>query len=246
MAKVIFLGTNGWYDTPAGNTICTLIKTRDYNIVLDAGNGLAKLCRVADADKPVYLFVSHFHLDHVEGLHTLCLNRFPKGVHFILQPGGAAYLHTLMAQPYTAPLHAMGFPVTVTEHENGAADLPFRASFLPLRHEPLSYGIRLEADGATIAHCLDTGYCENAVALGRDADLLILECTLRGGNVRDSHLCPETCARIAREAGARRLALTHFEALSHPDRESREESGAIVRAAGVDAVVCRDGMEIGL
>ena len=45
MIEVVFLGTTGWYDTKAGNTISTLVKTRDYNIVLDAGNRIAS-CRV--------------------------------------------------------------------------------------------------------------------------------------------------------------------------------------------------------
>jgi hypothetical protein len=36
---VIFLGTNGWYST-FNNTICTLILSEKYNIILDAGDGL--------------------------------------------------------------------------------------------------------------------------------------------------------------------------------------------------------------
>ncbi|HOW90640.1 MAG TPA: MBL fold metallo-hydrolase, partial [Elusimicrobiales bacterium] len=69
--EIIFLGTNGWYDTGAGNTLCVLIRTRRFDIVLDAGNGLGKLDRYVDGKKPVYLFLSHFHLDHVSGLHIL-------------------------------------------------------------------------------------------------------------------------------------------------------------------------------
>ena len=38
--RVIFLGTNGWYDTETGNTICTLVQTERYDILLDAGNGI--------------------------------------------------------------------------------------------------------------------------------------------------------------------------------------------------------------
>lgn len=244
MAKVVCLGTNGWFDSRTGNTVSTLVVTRDYNIILDAGNGISKLSQYMDADKPAYLFISHFHLDHVEGLHTLCMNRFPNGLHFVVQQGGTDHLNTLMALPFTVPLSALGYPVRIIEIQNGTADLPFRTSFLPLSHTPLSYGIRLEADGVVIAHCLDTGYCENAVALGRDADLLILECTLRQGDVRDYHLCPELCARIAQESGARRLALTHFEALSHPDMASREETGAVARSLFANTVVCTDGTEI--
>lgn len=41
--KIIFLGTNGWYDTKTGNTICTLIETDNEYIILDAGNGIYKI-----------------------------------------------------------------------------------------------------------------------------------------------------------------------------------------------------------
>ncbi len=69
--KITFLGTNGWYDTSTGNTICILVETDKYNIVLDAGNGLYKIDRYISSEKPVYLFLSHFHLDHIIGLHIL-------------------------------------------------------------------------------------------------------------------------------------------------------------------------------
>jgi len=35
--KITFLGTNGWYDTDCGNTICTLLETTKAYILLDAG-----------------------------------------------------------------------------------------------------------------------------------------------------------------------------------------------------------------
>ena len=69
--QVIFLGTNGWYDSPTGNTICTLINSDKYHIILDAGNCLYKADRYIKDDLPVFLFLSHFHLDHIEGLHVL-------------------------------------------------------------------------------------------------------------------------------------------------------------------------------
>jgi ribonuclease BN (tRNA processing enzyme) len=40
--QVIFLGTNGWYDSPTGNTICTPINSDKYQIILDARNGTYK------------------------------------------------------------------------------------------------------------------------------------------------------------------------------------------------------------
>jgi len=32
--KITFLGTNGWYDTRTGNTICTLIGASSYFVVV--------------------------------------------------------------------------------------------------------------------------------------------------------------------------------------------------------------------
>ena len=46
--QIIFLGTNGWYDSPTGSTICTLISSEKYHIFLDAGNGIYK----ADLGEP--------------------------------------------------------------------------------------------------------------------------------------------------------------------------------------------------
>lgn len=28
--RIIFLGTNGWYDTDTGNTVCILLESKDY------------------------------------------------------------------------------------------------------------------------------------------------------------------------------------------------------------------------
>jgi len=69
--KIVFLGTNGWYTTPTGNTPCILIDSKDQYVVFDAGNGIYKLDKYITEDKPISLFITHFHLDHVSGLHTL-------------------------------------------------------------------------------------------------------------------------------------------------------------------------------
>jgi ribonuclease BN (tRNA processing enzyme) len=76
--QIIFLGTNGWFDSPTGSTICTLINTESCHIILDAGNGIYKADRYIQDDLPVYIFLSHFHLDHIEGLHVLNKFSFPR------------------------------------------------------------------------------------------------------------------------------------------------------------------------
>ena len=35
--QVTFLGTNGWFDTSAGNTVSVLVRAEEYDIIFDAG-----------------------------------------------------------------------------------------------------------------------------------------------------------------------------------------------------------------
>ena len=79
--QVTFLGTNGWFDTAAGNTVSVLVQSEEYDIIFDAGNGIAKADRYITQKKPVYLFISHLHIDHIAGLHTLVKFRLKKGLH---------------------------------------------------------------------------------------------------------------------------------------------------------------------
>ncbi len=113
--KVRFLGTNGWFDSTTGNTICTLIETDDMYLVLDAGNGIHKLDRYIHDQKPVYLFLSHFHLDHIEGLHTIVKFRLPQGLKIFGMEGTEKILGDIIRKPYTVPLGKGPYPVEVHE-----------------------------------------------------------------------------------------------------------------------------------
>lgn len=245
MVKVIFLGTNGWFDTGTGNTISILVESSKYYIVLDAGNGIFKLGRYVKEKKPVYIFLSHFHLDHIEGLHTLPLNRFLKELHIITQKGGARILGYFINDPFAMPFKNLPFKTKIIEVPKEIKKLPFRASFLPMRHASFTLGIRLEVDGKIIAYCPDTGYCRNVVKLARGADLLITECaTSHKADESWPHLNPEIAAKIAKESRAKKLVLTHFGADEYRDMKSREEAEQRARKIFRNSYSSRDGMEI--
>ncbi len=231
--KVIFLGTNGWYDTETGNTTCTLVQTERYDILLDAGNGIHRAAGNIEGAKPVFLFFSHFHIDHVEGLPILAKFRFREGLPICAPTGGREILRTFINAPFTIPLAELPYPVCILEMPEEAASLPFSVKALPLRHASLTLGYRFAIDGRIISYCPDTGYCENAVTLARSADLLITECAYKEGQSCEAwpHLNPETAARIAVEAGAKRLALTHFDAGIYQSLPERKESESV--AAGI-------------
>jgi ribonuclease BN (tRNA processing enzyme) len=244
--EIIFLGTNGWYDTNIANTLSVLIKTRKYDIVLDAGNGIYKLDKYTDGTKPVYLFLSHFHLDHVAGLHTLLKFDFKKGLTICGGKGARKYLGALLRRPFTVPLNKLRYRSKVIELPAGLKTLPFKCSCLPLVHADPVLGYRLELDGRVVAFCTDTGYCENAVKLAAKADLLISECAYLSGerNPGWPHMNPETAAALARAAGVGKLALVHFDAARYPDLKARAGAGKAARKIFKAAFASSDGLKL--
>lgn len=212
--KITFLGTNGWYDTLTGNTCSVLVQSDKYDVIFDAGNGIAKSVRYISQDKPTFLFISHYHLDHIIGLHTLMKFTFKQPLHICGQIGITSVLRSFVAEPFTVPFEKLPFPVTFIELAEGMHHIPFFVECRPLIHPAPCFGYRLALDDKIITFCTDTGFCENAVILSRNADLLITECGLKPGveSPEWPHLNPENAIRIAKEAHARRLALIHFAA----------------------------------
>lgn len=246
--KITFLGTNGWYDTPTGNTICILIETDGYNIVLDAGNGLYKLDRHITYDKPTFLFLSHFHLDHIIGLHILGKFKFRRGLSIFGQKGTRDILNTIINLPFSMPLNMLGYKTEIYELPGDEGKLPFRVRSLPLLHSSLTLGYRFKFKEGVVAYCPDTGYCPNAVKLARNADLLITECAYKPGQTSEGwpHLNPESAARIAKEADAGRLALVHFDAYLYKTIRERRQAERVARKIFINTFAALDDMQIEL
>lgn len=248
MGKIIFLGTNGWYDTETGNTISILIKLEKFNLILDAGSGISKLDKYIDVDddKPAYLFLSHFHLDHISGLHTISKNHFPGGLFLLGGPGIKENLSVIINQPFTLPFSEMNFHTEIMELPKESRLLPFHCEILPMVHSSPCFGITVAVEDKRIVYCPDTGYCENAVKLANKADVLITECAFLTGHVNKGwpHLNPETAAKIAVEALAKKLILTHFEARRYTSLDMRKEAEKIARLVFPESFASYDGMEV--
>lgn len=246
--RIIFLGTNGWYDSLTGNTICTLIDADDATIILDAGYGIAKLDQYADFTKPAYLFLSHFHLDHIAGLHTICKYTFERGLTVCGEEGIESVLEGVVNHPFTLPFRDLPFTTRFVNLPSQALSLPFPAKSLPLVHASSCLGFRLQVDGRVITYCTDTGHCDNAVELARGADLLIAECAHGSGEESETwpHLNPALAARLADEAGAKALVLVHFDAYRYQTFEDREKAVTEARGYFNETIGARDGMVIEL
>jgi len=239
--KVIFLGTNGWYDSGTGNSVCALAKFSDANLVLDAGNGIYKLDKYIKDSNPIYIFISHLHLDHTAGLHVLNKFRFPQGVKILVGPGMKKQLNRLLNPPYSAPIKKIGLVNEIIEFPDRR--WPRWLKIFPLRHSVDCFGLRAEKDGKILAYAADTTLCPGLSALAKSADVLIAECSYRPGERRAEwpHLNPEDAASCAKKAGAKLLVLTHFEAARYPRLKDRLEAQKAARGIFPKTIAARDG-----
>lgn len=246
--KLVFLGTNGWYSDKNALTVSALLETRRFNIVLDAGDGFAKLDEYAGLSKETFLFLSHFHLDHVSGLHALLKFNFQKGLFIVSPEGGKEILKSFVNSPFTFPLDNLPYKVRLIEMPADIKKIPFRVNTLPLVHSGLCLGCRIEIENKVISYCPDTAFCANAVKLAENADILIAECAFKSGEKKKGwpHLNPELAAETARKAGAKKLFLTHFDAFRYKTFAEKLEAQRAARKIFKNTFASRNGMIVEL
>ena len=128
--------------------------------------------------------------------------------------GTQQILHTFVNEPFTIPFADYSCPVTIHELSEGTHAVPFPVECRALLHSTPCFGYRIVIDGSTITYCTDTGVCDNAIRLARNADVLIAECSLKPGkkNLTWPHLNPQDAIFIAKESNVKKLALIHFDA----------------------------------
>jgi ribonuclease BN (tRNA processing enzyme) len=196
-----------------------LVKTDNQSILLDGGSGtLQRMLHAGvtykDVDAVLY---THIHPDHCADLVPLVFackyHEEPRAKDLLIIGGqgfrvyfeGLKWVHGRSMVPDT-------FRIYIHEVLDDELNIgPLRVTTTPLEHTPQSAGYRVtSAQGKTLVYSGDTDYCPNIVKLARGADLLLLECSFPDQMKVPGHLTPALAGRIAREAGCRRLCLTHF------------------------------------
>ncbi len=245
--KITFLGTNGWYDTKAGNTSCIFLETRKEYIILDAGNGLYKIDKYIKTNKkPIFLFLSHFHLDHIIGLHILNKFNFSQGIKVYGPLGLKKYLNIMLNGPYSLSMKKLKTKIKLYELGKNKIGSKVKFEFKKLSHTSLCYGYRFYLENKIISYCTDTGLCDNLYFLADKSDLFITECSLLPGQQSElwPHLNPEKAAYVAKKAGVKKLMLTHFDAGNYKTLEDREMAEIVVKEIFADAFTARDNLSM--
>lgn len=253
--KIIFLGTNGWYSSPTGDTPCILIDAKDQYIVLDAGNGIYKLDHHIKEDKPISLFISHFHIDHVSGLHTLAKFDFKQGIDVYVGKGRTKDFETLVNPPFTVgykpkPENVFNLKTAIRLHElsENRQPIPFLVTAIQQQHAYVDHGYRINLEGKTIAYTGDCGFTDASRKLAKDVDVLICECSNKKTIHPDNwgHFDPTEAATLAHESNVKQLILTHFGAHLYTSLEDRKWAEEEAKKIFPNTIAASDGMEFNL
>ena len=126
-------------------------------------------------------------------------------------PGFKAYFDKLM-DAFNYWLVPQTYALEIVEQDEET--LPYgdlQVTTQKVEHLEISRGFRFtDPQGKSMALSGDTDYSPGMVALGKNADLMILECSMPDALKIERHLTPTLCGRMARESACKNLCLTHF------------------------------------
>lgn len=246
------LGSGTGVPHPRRRPPALAVSTGGHLLLFDCGAGT--LWSLAEAGLEFcdldWLFLSHLHPDHSGDVASLLFAaRAPLyGRKKPLMIGGAVGLvdfHKRLSSVYGQWIHLdrklLGFQ-EIDPAASTSLEFPFgRLVTLAMAHTTASLGYRLETrDGAVLAYSGDTDYCANAVLLARDADLFVCECSFPDHLKTVGHLSPKWAGRLAREAGCRRLLLTHL----YPACDGVDVTAACREEYDGDILVAEDLMRL--
>jgi ribonuclease BN (tRNA processing enzyme) len=189
-------------------------------ILLDIGAGSLRRLLEAGKDykKIEAIFITHFHIDHIADLVPfLWATRYGPGFEraaplYIFGPPGVEAWYQKLAAAHGDWMLELPFGLEIQEvHKTEWHWQSLEIQTLPMQHGVPANGYRLNINDRTLVYTGDTGYCENAIELGRQADLLLIECSFPDSDTpMDTHLTPSQVGKIATVCGARKIVLTHI------------------------------------
>ncbi|MEW6258424.1 MAG: MBL fold metallo-hydrolase [Thermodesulfobacteriota bacterium] len=251
--KVTILGSGTCVPRIDRNAASALVHVDSRCILVDVGPGtLRRLVEagfeLSDID---LLCLTHVHPDHVADLvpmifamkypagrrrsrpfHILAgegFGRFWKGLRQVF--GGWIELNEGLLR-----IHEMSVTGKDTIELEG-----IRFDTAPACHNPESVAFRLSSSsGACVVFSGDTDECATVVDLAQDADVLVLECAIPDEAKVDGHLTPSLAGRMATEARAKTLVLTHF----YPECDGVDIAAQCRRTYAGKLLLARDLMVI--
>jgi phosphoribosyl 1,2-cyclic phosphodiesterase len=225
-----------------GHTTCVDVELApDKRLVLDCGTGIRSLPCAAGTQ--LFVFLSHYHWDHIEGLpHLQALYDERCSFTFHGASWGGKGVQALLEEAFGPPWFPVGIEDTAstkTFRELGEGTIEVegvRVTAAPLHHPQGVLGFRLEREGRSIAFATDhergNPRADDALLLLADGvDVLIHDAQYTPDEYERNHRgwghsTWRHAVEAAKESGARCLMLFH-----HDPARSDDALDAVVEQA---------------
>ncbi len=167
------LGKYGPFAINGGkSTSSYLVESDSQACVLDLGSGsVAKLLEKISLGKLKFVFLSHMHFDHVGdfGVLSYAINFLNKGEKINL------YAYNDGSDLYNLIKSNSAFNVIDIKVGETYTDGDFTFSFYKMVHPAISHGIKITANGKTLAYTGDTTIAGDIDNLVKGADLIVAD-----------------------------------------------------------------------
>lgn len=246
--ELITVGTGTVAPSARRTAACHWVARGRLRILLDCGPG--SLHRLAVFQLPwqevTHVVVSHFHPDHFAELpmlvYALKYTAVParREPLVVLGPPGIVRLVRALAEGYGPWLLDPGFPIGILDmrdREPFPLDAEVSLETFPVPHTPESVALSLASPEGRLVYTGDTGPSGELARWATGCDLLLAECSLPEAHALDTHLTPERAGDLARDAGAKRLVLTHF----YPPVETSDPARAAATRYKGPVTAAQDG-----
>jgi len=259
--RLTILGKSPSWQDAGGACSGYLIEEDGVCVVLDCGNGVfSKLRRFRDYTRVDAVVISHLHADHFLDLvpfsyaltyaprqQPVPVDRWPgvdrPACPRLITPRGSRETYRRVVGAWgNDDLIENAFAIEEYEPDSTADVGPLRIRFHEVPHftETFAVDIASRNGGGRFTFGADCSPTERLVEIAKDTDLLLIEATLprpeRTGT--RGHLTPEEAGEHGREAGAKRVVITHIsDELDEDDarRRASEAFGAPVDVASEGA-----------
>jgi phosphoribosyl 1,2-cyclic phosphodiesterase len=247
----------------------TVVVGHEDPIILDLGTGLRCVGDLHPVGEPFdgTALVTHIHWDHVQGLPFFRPLHMKNGHLQVYGPkqeeGSLSHVFGDFMRPPYFPVHFSQLAGDVTFHDVVEDDLAIgnaKVSVRPVPHCGPTVGYRIEWDGAVVTYIsdhqaplsLDT-VSEPVLELCDGADLLIHDAQYTPPEFRQKsdwgHCTVDYAVLVAKEAGAKALALFHHDPAHDDDAVDQLLIGAretSARLDGPEVIAAAEGLTIDL
>ena len=217
--KITFLGTGVCIASAKRGSPGLLIEAADDLLLFDCGAGTIKTLESLGykVSNLVYLFLTHFHIDHVIEYSAIVKDRrFSTRKELCVYGPPSLYRHSDILFKKLFPymeneLNVFEF-LTLKEVQKGLVEQTdnWKVTCAPTKHAS-GVAYRLESEGKSILYSGDTSPCTSLIKLGKNVDVAILESSFPNKNsIVGDHLTPETAGNLARKMKCKKLVLNHF------------------------------------